>query len=336
MKETPTIFTDFLKALGVPHTYGYSAARFAAMPFQSLFGMKKLLGEYGVDSDGYQLPEGADMLGLTPPYIAKSPGGLVIVTGYSPDRTRVEYLSQGVAESIDADEFRRVMPGTVFMAFPGKDSREPDYSLHRRDLFFKTAKRLGLLMCITLIFLYLFISSGIYSHWSTVALTVLNICGLYFSTLLMQKSLKIHNPAADRVCKVLQEGGCDSVLETKASTFFGIFSWSEVGFTYFSVSLLCLLIYPQYTGYLALCNLCCLPFSFWSVWYQKTRAKAWCTLCLSVQTTLWLLFFCYLGGGWLRHMFPIRIEFVILVLTYGAVLLGLNRLSPLLNNTEKQ
>lgn len=246
MKETPTIFTDFLKALGVPHTYGYSAARFAAMPFQSLFGMKKLLGEYGVDSDGYQLPEGADMLGLTPPYIAKSPGGLVIVTGYSPDRTRVEYLSQGVAESIDADEFRRVMPGTVFMAFPGKDSREPDYSLHRRDLFFKMAKRLGLLMCITLIFLYLFISHGIYSHWSTVTLTVLNICGLYFSTLLMQKSLKIHNPAADRVCKVLQEGGCDSVLETKASTFFGIFSWSEVGFTYFSVSLLCLLIYTIY------------------------------------------------------------------------------------------
>ena len=66
-----------------------------------------------------------------------------------------------------------------------------------------------------------------------------------------------------------------------------------------------LLIFPQYINLLALCNLICLPFSFWSVWYQNFRAHAWCTLCLCVQSMLWLLFFCYLFGGWLHGLLPL-------------------------------
>ena len=164
---------------------------------------------------------------------------------------------------------------------------------------------------------------------------MIDMAGLYLTYLLLQKSLKIHNPTADRVCRVLQEGGCDSVLETKASSFFGIFSWSEVGFAYFSVSLSCLLVFPQWIGCLALCNLLCLPFTFWSIWYQKFRARVWCTLCVSVQCSLWLLFFCYLAGGWLKDLFPLKIEFFVLGLSYLAVLLALNCLLPHFKPSEE-
>lgn len=119
------------------------------------------------------------------------------------------------------------------------------------------------------------------------------------------------------------------MLEQKASTFFGIFGWSEVGFSYFTVSLLTLLVFPQYAGYLALINLCCLPFTLWSIWYQRFRAHAWCTLCVSVQGLLWLQFFCWLGGGFYHGLFPLRIQFFVLGATYVAALLLLNRLSPL-------
>ena len=85
---------------------------------------------------------------------------------------------------------------------------------------------------------------------------------------------------ADKICGLIDRTGCGTVLSTKASKFFGLFGWSEVGFSYFGVSLACLLVFPQHIGYLALVNACCCPFSFWSVWYQKYRAKAWCTLCL--------------------------------------------------------
>jgi len=197
------------------------------------------------------------------------------------------------------------------------------------------AKRWFLLAGVAVLFLYLFISNRLYAEWSTAALTLFNIGGLYLTYLLVQKSAGIKSRAADAVCGVLQAGGCGSVLEMKASKFFSIFGWSEVGLSYFSVSLLTLLIFPQWTNYLAACNVMCLPFTFWSVWYQKFRAKVWCTLCVSVQTTLWLLFFCYLGGGWLKGIFPLRIEFFVLGTTYLTTMLALNRILPHFNQNIK-
>ena len=97
--------------------------------------------------------------------------------------------------------------------------------------------------------------------------------------------------------------------------------------TYFSVSLSVLMLFPEYTGYLALYNLCCLPFTCWSIWYQKFRAHHWCTLCVSVQATLWCLFFCYLGGGWLHRMFPLKLQFFVIGVLYVTTLMFLNRIS---------
>lgn len=154
---------------------------------------------------------------------------------------------------------------------------------------------------------------------------------IYICFLLVQKTLKIHSHTADRMCGVIEAGGCDSVLETKASSFFGIFNWSEVGLSYFSVSLFVLLLFPQYISYLAVINFCCLPFSFWSVWYQKFRVKAWCTLCLCVQALLWLLFVVYLVGGWYSDMLPITSKFYALVAAYAVALLSLNRLFSFIN-----
>ena len=36
-------------------------------------------------------------------------------------------------------------------------------------------------------------------------------------------------------------------------------------------------------------NIFTLPYSFWSVWYQKAKAKQWCVLCLIIQALLWTL-----------------------------------------------
>lgn len=128
----------------------------------------------------------------------------------------------------------------------------------------------------------------------------------------------------------------DVVLATSASKFFGIFGWSEVGLAYFSVSPLCLLMFPQHIGALALCNVICLPFSFWSVWYQNFRAESWCTLCLCVQAMLWLLFFCYLGGGWLRAAWAPSCDFVVLSVCYVAVMLSINALMPLIDRENNK
>lgn len=328
-----TLFSDFLTALKAPHTEAYSDSRFNSMPFRSVFGLSKLLQEYGIENQGIFLDDPAELPDVPVPFIAGTPGGMVIVT--SIDASGIGYLSQGVAEQASLADFTRAFNGRILVARAGRNSRETDYAAHARTIFFEKAKRVALVALVLFVAVYLFVSNRIYDRWSTVLLTVFNLVGLYFCYLLMGKKLRISSRIADRVCGVLQKGGCDDVLADKASTFYGIFSWSEVGFTYFSVSLLALWIFPQYTSYLAACNVCCLPFTVWSISYQKFVVKAWCTLCVSVQCTLWVLFFCYLGGGWLGGIFPLRLQFFVLVAVYGIVLLTLNRLSPYLERNEK-
>lgn len=328
-----TIFSDFLTALKVPHTTDYSDKAFASMPFRTLFGLSKLLQQYKVDNQGLELETPAVLASLPVPFLAATPAGLVIVT--SIDNEKVDYLSQGHLEQMSFEAFSQAYSRKVLVAHTTSESCEPDYAAHRRAILFAYAKRMTLMAAVAFVAVYWFISNGLYREVSTLLLTVFNIIGLYFCYLLMGKMLKVHSVAADAVCGVLQRGGCDDVLATKASTFFGIFSWSEVGFTYFSVSLLAMLAEPAVLPWLAAINVCCLPFTLWSISYQKFVIKKWCTLCVSVQATLWALFLCYLGGGWLHGVFPLGGGFFVLVAIYAIVLLTLNRLSPYLEKNGK-
>lgn len=51
MDSSSTLLSDFLGQLGVAHTRGYTSERYVSMPFPTLFGLKKLLEEYGVESN---------------------------------------------------------------------------------------------------------------------------------------------------------------------------------------------------------------------------------------------------------------------------------------------
>lgn len=328
-----TILPDFLELLGVPHTAVYSDRRMESMPFKTLFGLRQLLIEYGVKVDAWSLSDKTEISAVPTPFIAPTSAGMVIVKSVTADN--VVYLTDGVCETMPAADFIKAWSGVVFTAVAGDPSCEPDYGLHRREEFFDRSKKWVLAASLVMLFAYLFISGGLYRHVATVLVVLLDLAGLALCYLLVQKSLNVHSVAADRVCGMLQQGGCDDVLRTDASKFFGLFGWSEVGFSYFSVSLLSILIFPEWTCYLALCNVCCLPYSFWSIWYQKFRAKAWCTLCCSVQLTLWLLFFCYLGGGFFREIFPLHIEFFVLCLSYLSALLAINALMPFLDRSPK-
>lgn len=326
------LFSDFLTQLGVKHTADYSDRRFAGMPFKSLFGLTKLLESYGIDNEALRIDDKDEIALLPTPFLAHTPGGFVIVTAI--DKNAISYITQGVSETMPLDEFKQAWSGNVLLAYPDEKSIEPDYARHTRDRFIGKAKTYVLIAGAVALAAYLFIANRLYLSVSTWLIAAIDILGLWLTYMLVQKSVKIKNATADKVCGVLQSGGCDSVLELKASKFFGIFGWSEVGFSYFSVSLLTLLMFPRWICYLALCNACCLPFTFWSIWYQKFRAKVWCTLCVSVQASLWLLFFCYAAGGWFKGIFPLRIEFFVLCVTYFTVLLGLNRLLPLIDKSD--
>lgn len=321
-----TILSDFLTSLGVPFTENYTKQRFESMPFKTLFGVTQLLKEYGVETAGYTISDKKDLFEIPLPFIAGTKGGMVIVTKV--DKINLTYLTQGISETMPTLDFLQAWNGMVLCATVTSDSREPDYKKHRRTIFLNDFKNILFWVLAGCLLGYLYIFNGLWKFWSVWALTAIDIFGLWITYMLVQKSLSIKNQVADKVCGVIQEGGCDKILKTSASSFFGIFSWSEVGFTYFGVSFLAMLISPATIHWLAIINICCLPYTLWSVSYQKFVAKHWCTLCLCVQLSLWLQFICYLIGKWTAPVFPLDLGFFALAATFIFVLLGLNRVLP--------
>lgn len=327
-----TIVYDFLKALNVPFTKDYTQQRFENMPFKTLFGVTCLLKEYGVETAGYNISDKKDFIQVPLPFIAGTKGGMVIVTKI--DAGNVVYLTQGIQETMPLDDFLESWNNMVLCATVSPNAKEPDYGKHLRVVFINDSKKVLLWVLAGCLLAYLYVTNGLWKYWSVWSLTCVDLFGLWITYMLVQKSLSIKSSVADKVCGVIQEGGCDKILKTSASSFFGIFSWSEVGFTYFGVSLLAMLISPATIHWLALINICCLPYTIWSVTYQKFVAKHWCTLCLCVQLSLWIQFVCYLLGNWTAPVFPLDLGFFTLGATFIFVLLGLNRILPHFSNNK--
>lgn len=320
---THSIFTRFLSALGVRHTDAYSDAQFEGMTFKSLFGLSHLLGDYKVPCEAYRIEDKTEINVLPTPFLAQTSAGVfVIVKNIDTASGTVEYDSLGVDQKAPLEVFTDAWNGIVLLAYPDANSIEPDYRSHRIQDFVVAGTKVGLFVALAVVIAYFYISRGLWHNVFTTLLIVFNCAGLYLSSLLMLKNLGIKTKAGDRVCGVLQEGGCDDIMSMKVSKLFGVISWSEVGLGYFGVSLATLLLFPHLWGALALFNACCLPYTVWSITYQKFIAKRWCTLCVGVQTTLWLLFFCYLGSGFYSHILPLHVDYIILLAVYvGAVLL---------------
>lgn len=317
-----SLFSDFLSALQVRHTEWYSDARYHGMPFKTLFGMSRLLDEYHIDSRGIRVSDKSVVTRIPTPFIAQMRTGIGIVDSIAAGR--VSYRLRGETRLRSVSDFCDRWSGVALLAYPEADSAEPDYAEHEFHLVTQKGKRWLLLVCALLLGVFGFINSGFSRHLSQIFLLAIDLAGIYICWLLMLKSVNVKSRTADRVCGVLKERGCDHVLEQKASSFFGIFGWSEVGLAYFSVSTLLMFMFPELTHWLALINGCCLPFTVWSITYQKFVIKTWCTLCVIVQTLLWLQFFCYLLGGWWHDIFPLRTPLFLMIAAYIAVMLGIN------------
>lgn len=321
-----TIFTRFLSALGVAHTQEYSDAQFRGMTFRSLYGLSHLLKDYGIENTGIKVADKSELTKIPTPFLAQTNSGIfVIVTAITQDNGTVSYDLHGTATSAPLSGFIDNWNGIALLAYPSERSCEPDYRNHRISELASRYSKYFLLAAAIAVMLYFFITRRIYDSPPAILLTVLDLTGLYLSLLLLQKSLGIRTGASERMCGLLEKGGCDSIMSLKASKLFGVFSWSEVGFGYFGISLTTLLIFPHLWPSLAVCNVCCLPYTVWSIWYQRFRAHHWCTLCVGVQTTLWLSFFCYLWGGWFADFLPVKPDFAVLLATYITGVLLLNQ-----------
>lgn len=324
-----TLFSDFLRALGVKHTRAYSDARFAQMPFRTLYGLRSLLAEYGVEAEAVRVPDEEKLPALRQlpsPCLLQTPKGFFIYVGSSGGVC--EYIWQGKRCAMRDDELAAKWTGVALLAGVDSESREPDYGKHLLQSVASVVKKVALVALLAGLLVWGLVASGLDANVWAWAVAAVDCAGLWLSVLLVQKSLGFKSAAADAVCSVVQAGGCDELAKSDASSFFGIVRWSEVGAAYFGVSLAALLMFPSTLPALAAINILCLPYTVWSVTYQKFKAKVWCALCLGVQASLWLLFAAYLAGGFTAIVNLSSAEFYIQIVTlgaaYAAALLALN------------
>ncbi|MDE5649796.1 MAG: hypothetical protein K2I35_02105 [Duncaniella sp.] len=330
-----TLFSDYLDILGIPHTEEYSSERFIAYPPKlALIGMEDLLHEYHVDVVRKKPNDSKNLSECKVPFVAQLVDGhYVIVTSISDDV--VTYHSRSlkvIKEPVDA--FMEKWNGAFVFGTKTGESGETQLMQHRLKKIAKYFERWFVILSVVFMVVYGFVNNRLYDSWATVILPVLYGLGIYVCYLLVLKQSHVQSDAADSVCGIIQKNGCGTVLDTDASRLFGLFPWCEIGLSYFTVSEIAILLYPQCVNYLAIISVCCLPYTIWSVAYQKLKIGAWCTLCLTIQALMWVIFIVFLSGGEFRNLLPIKVDAVILLLAYGTTLFVFNWLIPIIFRYE--
>lgn len=195
------------------------------------------------------------------------------------------------------EDFVKKWDGIYLIGKAMEDSGEEDYKLNRKkntlnDLILTAA--VGVLIILSLSFLSKILSANRESQsLNSIAFYLqysILVAGIFVTTILLWYDIDKNNPLLQKVCTGIVKGNCHAILSGKQAKIFSWLSWSEVGFFYFTGSLLTLLMAENtITNSISLIswlNILALPYILYSLYYQWLVIKQWCMLCLTVQALL--------------------------------------------------
>ena len=292
-----------------------------------------MLTTYGVENAGFRVEQKADILSATPPLIAQAGGEFVVVDTIDSEQTR--YLWNGKSVSVSTDEFFKIWSGIVLMAQPNAQSVEPDYLRHKHKENIYKGKKIIAIITLAIFFLTIFTATKVYANTGLLLLLLLSMAGIYVSYLLFLKHLHVRGGYGDKICLLFKQADCNNILESDATSLFGIISWSEIGLGYFISNTVIILFFSHMITWLAFINIFTLPYSFWSIWYQGAKANQWCPLCQMVQALLWLVFFVNLSVGFIRLPAFELLPVAIVACVYLIPVLIIHLLAPLITNKKR-
>lgn len=291
-------FLTLLKELRI-NTTSYSNEIYQNHPYRNtMFGLADILSDYKINNAGVRFNNKKEALeSLEVPFVAHAGGDMVVVTKIT--ETEVFKIWRGQTIKLPKDDFIKTWSGATLLVETNEDSSEPDYKINEKKQRFNRIQEIFLFIALIAFVLYAFNNIGGFNHFGLSVQLLLNFVGLYIGYLLVMRQLNIQNSYADKICSLFKKSDCNDVLSSSAAKFMGVVGWSEVGLGYFTSNLFVILFAPHLICYFALINVIALPYTFWSVWYQKFRAKQWCPLCLIVQALLWGIFLINFGFGFI-------------------------------------
>ena len=289
-KEKHNIFVSFLEVLHVKHTKRYSNKFYGEHPHKyNLYGLSTMLSDYNIENKAIRIiSKEQTIFELETPFIAHIGTEFLIVIKITQEE--VSYLWNGKKITLPVAKFIEVWTGVVLLAEPDNNSIEPNYAKNRKEALFYTVQNGVFILFTCLLAGIAYITQTLYHSLGLTLLLATNVTGIYTGYSLVLKQMHIHGRYVDKICSLFKRHDCNNILESKAAKFLGVINWSEVGFGYFISNAIIILFLPHLIFYSAAINICILPYTFWSIWYQGFRSKQWCPLCIIVQFMLWGLF----------------------------------------------
>jgi len=336
IKKGANIFTSFLNALNVKHTASFSNKYFNEHPHKyNLFGISKMLSDYGIENAATRIADKENIREIETPFIAHFGGDFVVA--HRAEFDEVSFLWGTNHHALPITTFIEAWTGIVLLAESSEKSIEPEYKKHRKNEYLNLLKKTVLFSACGLMLLFTYIYQSLHTKIGLSLLILINLVGIYISWLLLLKQMHIQSQHADKICSLFKQKDCNKVLGSNAAKLWGIVEWSEIGFGYFLTNVLLLLIAPDTITYVALINMATLPYAFWSVWYQRSKVKQWCPLCLIVQVLLWAIFINNCLWNYIQlpaFDFQELLNLSVIGSAYFASILSINMLIPKLNTNS--
>lgn len=323
--KNENILTLILCLLDVKYTKRYTCQYYEIHPHKNdLLGLSNMLSHYGVESEGMKLEKDIEALqSIEGPFVAYVEQSFAVVVKVKDGI--VSYCVDKIYNSISYDEFLKKWSGVVLVIEKSETSIEPNYNQNRKQDLFILAMKCVFSFSLLLILIICGIKDGFRLTISQGIFIVINLAGLYVCYLLLLKQMDVKSSSADKICSVFnQNSDCNITLKSVVSKLYGIISLSEIGFGYFFTNLTALIYFQHLYPCIVILNICALPFTIWSVWYQRYKLKQWCPLCLLVQLFLWLIFLNSISE-WNKLFSKVNIEDLLLSGSlYGVIIILMN------------
>lgn len=283
------LLSAYLNVLNIKHTKVYSEEYFSEHPYNnSLYGLSTMLDHYHIENKGIRIKDISIENIPQTPFITNIGNNFVIITEITDNKVKCIWNNKKI--NLSMDTFLEEWNGTALIAQANDLSIEPNYTENRKKEIYNKISKFLLYFLITLLLLFFYIDNNIYHNMKINILLILNLIGIYLSYLLISKELNGYNRSADYLCSVFKQGDCNNILISEDAKLLGLIGWAEIGFGYFLSNSILIISNPSWIQYLCIINIFALPYTFWSVWYQKYKIKTWCILCLFIQCILWSYF----------------------------------------------
>ena len=321
--EHDNLFIQILEILSIKHTEDFTIRYYERHPHKNnLFGLSEMLRYYNIENVAAEIQKTQENLSsLDVPFVAYVDHEFVSVRHVSTEAIIYSWRGKNITLSIPV--FLERWSGIVLLFESTDESIEPDYKEHRKEYL----RQRIVIACFVSLLLSLIgcalitnrgMEIGIWGLWGV------NVIGASFCGILLSREILGSDKYVNKICSLfLKSSDCNGTLDSQASHFLGI-SWSVFGLGYFLSAILFIALLPQYVIYAETLNIIALPYTAWSVWYQKFRVKQWCALCLSVQATVWITFLISLFAIGIDFNQWDLFDFTTIGCVYGLVILSLH------------